>query len=141
MSRQRDADWRGGGPGRGTGQDDPVRGGPAPAATAGPDPSRLPRLRPCRPWPACPHPAVPGRRGTNTLGQIRPVLRIRNGGQPTCAHLTGLIARRLAEVEARLAELARTRDQLAARAAAQDLAGRRAIARSSPAEAALHAAP
>jgi len=38
-------------------------------------------------------------------------------------HVAGLIARRLAEVEARLAELARARDQLAAlavRAAAQD---------------------
>jgi hypothetical protein len=38
-------------------------------------------------------------------------------------HVAGLIARRLAEVEARLAELARARSQLAAlavRAAAQD---------------------
>jgi DNA-binding transcriptional MerR regulator len=58
-----------------------------------------------------------------TLEQIRQVLGIRDGGQPPCVHVTGLIARRLAEVEARLAELARTRDQLtalAARAAAQD---------------------
>lgn len=31
-----------------------------------------------------------------------------------CVHVTCLIARRLAEVEARLAELARTRDQLVA---------------------------
>ncbi len=48
---------------------------------------------------------------------------IRDGGQPPCVHVTGLIARRLAEVEARLAEFARTRDQLAAlaaRGAAQD---------------------
>ncbi len=48
---------------------------------------------------------------------------IRDGGQPPCVHVTGLIRRRLAQVEARLAELARTRDQLAAlaaRAAAQD---------------------
>jgi DNA-binding transcriptional MerR regulator len=58
-----------------------------------------------------------------TLGQIRQVLGIRDGGQPPCVHVTGLITRRLAEVEARLAELVRTRDQLtalAARAAAQD---------------------
>ena len=58
-----------------------------------------------------------------TLDAIRQVLDIRDGGQPPCAHVTGLIARRLAEVEARLAELGRARDQLAAlaaRAAAQD---------------------
>ena len=58
-----------------------------------------------------------------TLGHIRQILHIRDGGQPSCVHVTGLIARRLAEVEARLAELARTRDQLTAlaiRAAAQD---------------------
>jgi MerR family transcriptional regulator, copper efflux regulator len=61
-----------------------------------------------------------------TLEHIRQVLDIRDGGQPPCAHVTGLIARRLGEVEARLAELARARDQLAAlaaRAAAQDPAG------------------
>jgi DNA-binding transcriptional MerR regulator len=58
-----------------------------------------------------------------TLEHIRQVLDIRDGGQPPCIHVAGLIARRLAEVEARLAELARARDQLAAlaaRAAAQD---------------------
>jgi DNA-binding transcriptional MerR regulator len=58
-----------------------------------------------------------------TLGHIRQVLDIRDGGEPPCVHVTGLIARRLGEVEARLGELARTRDQLAAlagRAAAQD---------------------
>jgi MerR family transcriptional regulator, copper efflux regulator len=58
-----------------------------------------------------------------TLEQIRQVLGIRDGGQPPCVHVTGLITRRLAEVEARLAELARTHDQLAAlaaRAAAQN---------------------
>src|SRR5690348_3310790 len=61
-----------------------------------------------------------------TLEHIRQVLDIRDGGQPPCTHVADLIARRLAEVEARLAELARTRDQLAllaARAAAQDPAG------------------
>ena len=58
-----------------------------------------------------------------TLDAIRQVLEVRDGGQPPCVHVTGLNAQRLAEVEARLAELARTRDQLAAlagRAAAQD---------------------
>jgi MerR family transcriptional regulator, copper efflux regulator len=58
-----------------------------------------------------------------TLEAIRQVLDIRDGGQPPCVHVTALIARRLAEVEARLAELTRARDQLAAlaaRAAAQD---------------------
>jgi DNA-binding transcriptional MerR regulator len=58
-----------------------------------------------------------------TLGAIGQVLDVRDGGQPPCVHVTGLIARRLAEVETRLAELTRTRDQLAAlaeRAAAQD---------------------
>jgi len=58
-----------------------------------------------------------------TLDAIRQVLEIRDGGQPPCVHVMDLIARRLAEVDARLAELNRTRDQLvvlAARAAAQD---------------------
>src|SRR5215471_20674384 len=58
-----------------------------------------------------------------TLEHIRQVLSIRDGGQPPCVHVTDLIAQRLGEVEARLAELNRTRDQLvilAARAAAQN---------------------
>jgi DNA-binding transcriptional MerR regulator len=58
-----------------------------------------------------------------TLEHIRQVLDIHDGGQPPCVHVADLITRRLAEVEARLAELAHTRDQLAAlaaRAAAQD---------------------
>jgi DNA-binding transcriptional MerR regulator len=58
-----------------------------------------------------------------SLDAIGQVLGIRDGGQPPCAHVTALIARRLAQVQARLAELERTRDQLAAlaeRAAAQD---------------------
>jgi len=58
-----------------------------------------------------------------TLDAIRQVLDIRDGGQPPCVHVADLIARRLGEVEARLAELTRARDQLAAlsrRAAAQD---------------------
>jgi DNA-binding transcriptional MerR regulator len=58
-----------------------------------------------------------------TLDAIGQVLGIRDNGQPLCVHVTVLIARRLTEVEARLAELECTRDQLAAlaeRAAAQD---------------------
>lgn len=58
-----------------------------------------------------------------TLEHIRQVLEIRDGGQPPCARVKDLVARRLGEVEARLAELARARDQLTAlaeRAAAQD---------------------
>ena len=58
-----------------------------------------------------------------TLEQIRQVLQVRDSGQAPCVHVTGLIARRLAEVEARLADLTRARDQLvvlAARAAGQD---------------------
>jgi DNA-binding transcriptional MerR regulator len=61
-----------------------------------------------------------------TLEHIRQVLDIRDGGQPPCVHVTRLISRRLGEVEARLAELSRARDQLvmlAGRAAAQDPAG------------------
>ena len=58
-----------------------------------------------------------------TLEHIRQVLHIRDGGQPPCVHVASLIDQRLAEVQARLAELTRTRDQLAAlaeRAVAQD---------------------
>ena len=52
------------------------------------------------------------------------MLEIRDGGQPPCIHVAGLIDRRLVEVEARLAELARDQlASLAARAAAQDPAG------------------
>ena len=58
-----------------------------------------------------------------TLEHIRQVLDIRDSGQPPCVHVAGLIAQRVAEVEGRLAELARTLGQLATlaeRAAAQD---------------------
>ncbi len=67
-----------------------------------------------------------------TLDAIRQVLEIRDGGQLPCVHVTDLIAQRMAEVEARLAELTRTRDQLvvlAARAAAQDPADCRGYCR------------
>src|SRR5438477_11979803 len=40
-----------------------------------------------------------------TLDAIRQILDIRDGAQPPCVHVTGLIAQRLAEVETRLAEL------------------------------------
>jgi len=58
-----------------------------------------------------------------TLQAIGQVLQVRDGGQPPCVHVTSLIARRLAEVEARLAERACRRDQraaLAERAAEQE---------------------
>jgi len=41
-----------------------------------------------------------------TLDAIRQVLDIRDGGQPPCVHVTGLIAQRLGQVEARLAAVA-----------------------------------
>ena len=86
-----------------------------------PPPDRVPRLRPGHLRAARVHPACPG-------GRAHPGCHRPGAGHPRrrpapCVHVTGLIARRLAEVEARLAELTRTRDQLAAlaaRAAAQD---------------------
>jgi DNA-binding transcriptional MerR regulator len=90
-----------------------------------PEPARTPAG--CRDY----GPAIPERIGFIrqaqaaglTLDAIGQVLDIRDGGAPPRVHVTTLIARRLAEVQARLAELTRTRDQLAAlaeRAAAQD---------------------
>jgi DNA-binding transcriptional MerR regulator len=61
--------------------------------------------------------------GGLTLEQIRQILDIRSSGEPPCVHVTDAIAQRLAEVDARIADLRRTRRQLAAlaeRAAAQD---------------------
>ena len=58
-----------------------------------------------------------------TLRQILQVLDIRDSGRPPCVHVAAVIAERLSEVEARLAELSRARDQLlvlSGRAAAQD---------------------
>ena len=58
-----------------------------------------------------------------TLDQIREVLVVGDGDEPPCAHVAELVAQRLAEVEERIAELARTRDHLKAlarRAAAQE---------------------
>jgi DNA-binding transcriptional MerR regulator len=47
-----------------------------------------------------------------TLGQIREILEIRDGGRAPCGHVTILVDARLAEVEQRLAELEHTRTQL-----------------------------
>jgi MerR family transcriptional regulator, copper efflux regulator len=58
-----------------------------------------------------------------TLDQIRQVLEIGDSGEAACEHVRCLLAERLAEVEARIAELSRTRGQLLAlarRADAQD---------------------
>jgi hypothetical protein len=65
-------------------------------------------------------------------------------GQPPCVHVARVITRRLAEVEARLAELARAHDQLAALAvcaAAQTRPTATAIARCSMADASLGMPP
>lgn len=49
------------------------------------------------------------------LQEIREILEIRAGGRPPCRHVRDLLARRLGEVEARLAELERLRDELRSR--------------------------
>lgn len=48
-----------------------------------------------------------------TLAEIGGILRIRDDGQAPCQHVTTLIGQHLAQVERRIAELARTRDALA----------------------------
>ena len=58
-----------------------------------------------------------------TLEQIRQVLDIGDAGRPVCEHVAQLVDMRLAEIEARIAELAAARAHLrtlALRAAAQD---------------------
>ncbi len=58
-----------------------------------------------------------------TLAQIRQILEISDDGTPPCEHVEAAVAERLAEVEARIAELEATRSHLrglAARAADQD---------------------
>lgn len=58
-----------------------------------------------------------------TLDQIRQVLAVSDSGEPACTHVERLIADRLADVEARIAELTRARrhlQSLAALASAQD---------------------
>lgn len=58
-----------------------------------------------------------------TLAEIRGVLAIRDSGQPPCRHVADLIDQHLAQVRARIAELAQTRaalTELKHRAAATD---------------------
>lgn len=50
--------------------------------------------------------------GGLTLSQIRQVLEIGDSGDPPCEHVGRFVAQRLAEVDARLAELSATRRQL-----------------------------
>jgi len=47
-----------------------------------------------------------------TLAEIHSVLVIRDSGDPPCRHVATLIGQHLAQVERRIAELARTRDVL-----------------------------
>ena len=57
------------------------------------------------------------------LDEIRGVLDIGDSGEPPCEHVGGLIAKRIADVDQRIADLKRARrhlTQLAATAAAQD---------------------
>jgi DNA-binding transcriptional MerR regulator len=74
------------------------------------------------------------------LDQIRQVLDIGDSGAAPCQHVSDLIAGRLVDVDARIAELVATRDHLrvlAQRAAAQDPAechGYCSILRSKPAD-------
>jgi MerR family transcriptional regulator, copper efflux regulator len=61
--------------------------------------------------------------GGLSLGQIRQILEIGDRGDAPCEHVGRVVADRLAEVEARIAELAQTRrhlQALARRAATQD---------------------
>jgi len=58
-----------------------------------------------------------------TLGEIRQVIAFRDDGAAPCAHVTGLLQRRVAELGARIAELQQLRGellQLAERAATLD---------------------
>jgi MerR family transcriptional regulator, copper efflux regulator len=48
-----------------------------------------------------------------TLAEIGSILRIRDGGQAPCQHVTALIDQHLAQIDHRIAELSRTRDALA----------------------------
>jgi MerR family copper efflux transcriptional regulator len=58
-----------------------------------------------------------------TLGEIRQIIAFRDNGQAPCAHVTDLLQRRTAELDARIAELQQLRGelrQLAQRAATLD---------------------
>ena len=48
-----------------------------------------------------------------TLGQVRVILDVRDGGQPPCGHVAAFVDQRLAEVDERIEELSRTRQALA----------------------------
>lgn len=64
-----------------------------------------------------------GQAGGLTLAQIRQILEIGESGASPCEHVAALVDERLAEVEARLADLRSTRSHLrhlAERAKAQD---------------------
>jgi MerR family transcriptional regulator, copper efflux regulator len=76
-------------------------------------------------------PSAPGRLGFVraaqavglTLGEIRQIIAFRDDGQAPCAHVTDLLQRRTAELDARIAELQQLRGelrQLAERAATLD---------------------
>lgn len=47
-----------------------------------------------------------------SLGEIREVLSFRDRGEMPCEHVAGLIARRAADLDLRIAELTRVRDDL-----------------------------
>ena len=49
-----------------------------------------------------------------SLGEIRGVIAFREAGEPPCGHVLGLIEERASDLEARIAELARLRDDLRA---------------------------
>lgn len=49
-----------------------------------------------------------------TLVRIRTVLAVRDGGEAPCTHVAAYVDERLSEVDVRLEELARTREQLVA---------------------------
>jgi MerR family copper efflux transcriptional regulator len=58
-----------------------------------------------------------------TLGEIRQIIAFRDDGQAPCAHVTGLLQRRAADLDRRVRELQRLRGelrQLARRAATLD---------------------
>ncbi len=47
-----------------------------------------------------------------TLGEIREIIAFRDDGTAPCAHVTGLLQRRAAELDARIAELQQLRGEL-----------------------------
>ncbi|MEV7010758.1 heavy metal-responsive transcriptional regulator [Streptosporangium sp. NPDC051022] len=49
-----------------------------------------------------------------SLAEIRSILKLRDGGQAPCGHVTKLISEHLAEIDRRMAELVATRTALSA---------------------------